>query len=117
MKLRQLPSGRWLVRVSYMEDGRQREVSKTFSTKRQAEQWQAHQTTDRDTGALRRPSRLTVGAIPGPLAPRSDGRGWPDPRGLREHHPPLPRSHPGSARPSVAPTASHPRSACAGSTS
>jgi len=65
MKLRQLPSGRWLVRVSYMDHGRQREISKTFPRRREAEKWQrAHEAT-RDTGTLRVPTRLTVGEFLG----------------------------------------------------
>jgi integrase len=61
MQLRQLPSGRWLVRVSYMQDGRQKELSKTFPRKRDAEKWQRAQESDRDRGTLDTPTRLTVG--------------------------------------------------------
>ena len=61
MKLRQLPSGRWLVRVSYMEDGKQKELSQTFARKREAEKWQRAHEADRDRGSLHTPSQLTVG--------------------------------------------------------
>jgi integrase len=44
-----------------MEHGQQREISKTFARRREAEKWQrAHEAT-RDTGTLRTPTRLTVG--------------------------------------------------------
>src|SRR5262245_55149243 len=61
MQLRQLLSGRWLVRVSYMQDGQQKELSKTFARKREAEQWQRAMEADRDRGTLHRLTRLTVG--------------------------------------------------------
>jgi integrase len=62
VKIKQLPSGRWLVRISYQEDGVTREVSKTFSKRRDAEKWQRHHEVARDTGTLQPPSRQTVGA-------------------------------------------------------
>ncbi len=61
MKIKQLPSGRWLVRVSYQENGETREVSKTFPKRRDAEKWQRHHEVSRDAGTLRRPSRQTTG--------------------------------------------------------
>jgi integrase len=62
MKLRQLPSGRWLVRVSFMEDGRQKEISKTFTKRREAESWQRRHELSKEDGVFRRPSKITVGA-------------------------------------------------------
>jgi integrase len=62
VKIKQLPSGRWLVRVSYMQDGKQKEISKTFTRRREAEAWQRHHEVNRDAGTFRRPSRMTVDA-------------------------------------------------------
>lgn len=61
MKIKQLPSGRWLVRISLQEDGKTREMSKTFPKRRDAEKWQRHNEVSRDAGTLRRPSRQTTG--------------------------------------------------------
>ena len=61
MQLRQLPSGRWLVHVSYTENGKQEEHSKTFPRKREAEKYQRAMEADRDRGSLHTPTRLTVG--------------------------------------------------------
>jgi integrase len=62
MRIVQLPSGKWQVRVSYQEDGRQREISKSFSRRREAEAWQRQHEVDRDHGRLRRPSRQPLQA-------------------------------------------------------
>jgi integrase len=61
VKITQLPSGRWLVRISYQEDGKTREMSKTFPRLRDAEKYQRHHETARDSGTLRPPTRDTVG--------------------------------------------------------
>jgi hypothetical protein len=42
-------------------DGRPRELSQTFSKRRDAEKWQRHHEVSRDAGTLRRPSRQTTG--------------------------------------------------------
>lgn len=61
MKIAKLPSGKWQVRVSYQEDGKQREISRSFGRRRDAEAWQRHHEVDRDHGRLRRPSRQALG--------------------------------------------------------
>jgi integrase len=61
MKITQIPSGRWLVRVSYQLDGKTKELSKTFGKRREAERWQHQMEAGRDGGTLRPPTRDTVG--------------------------------------------------------